>query len=203
MIDRVVLASANQGKLREFRQLLADTGIDVLSQADFALESAEETGLSFVENALIKARHACARTGLPALADDSGIAVDALDGRPGIYSARFAGPGASDEDNNRQLLAALDGVPDAARTAHYHCVLVFMRHASDPVPLVCQGSWSGRILVAPRGEGGFGYDPLFFVTSHGCTAAELDKAEKNRISHRGAAMATLLEQLRGLSPEAS
>lgn len=195
MNQKIVLASGNAGKLREFQQLLADCGFDVIPQSDFNMGNAAETGLTFVENAIIKARHACALTGLPAIADDSGIAVDALTGRPGIYSARYAGEDASDADNNAKLLYELDDLPTAERSARYHCVLAFMRYAEDPTPILCHGSWEGTILTEARGEGGFGYDPLFYVPSHDCTAAELDKTEKNRISHRGVAMQALLLRL--------
>ena len=181
---QLVLASSNPGKLKELGDLLADFGCELLPQSAFEVEDAEETGLSFVENAILKARHASRATGLPALADDSGIEVDALQGRPGIYSARFAGPGASNADNNAKLLAALEGVPEAERTARYQCVLAFMRHAEDPTPILCQGRWEGRILTAPRGDGGFGYDPLFWVPTHNCSAAELSREEKGRLSHR-------------------
>lgn len=194
-MQKLVLASGNRGKLKELADLLSDRGFALQAQSEFGLESTEETGLTFIENALLKARHVCAHTGLPALADDSGIEVDALNGEPGIYSARFAGPEASDADNNRKLLAELASVADEDRTARYHCVLVLMRHAKDPTPLICQGSWEGRILREPRGEGGFGYDPLFFVPTHNCTAAQLDKTEKNRISHRAIALQTLLQSL--------
>jgi XTP/dITP diphosphohydrolase len=196
MQQKLVLASGNAGKLREFQQLLADCGFEVLPQSDFAVENAEETGLTFVENAILKARHACAKTGLPAIADDSGIEVDALNGRPGIYSARYSGEGANDAANNQKLLEALNGIPEEKRTARYHCVLAFMRHAEDPTPILCHCSWEGRILTEARGEGGFGYDPLFFLPDMQCTAAELDKAEKNRVSHRGRAMQLLLQALR-------
>lgn len=196
MTQKIVLASGNAGKLREFQQLLAGCGFDVVPQSAYQIANADETGLTFVENAIIKARHACHHTGLPAIADDSGLEVDALNGRPGIYSARYAGNGASDGDNNAKLLQELHTVPEAQRTARYHCVLAFMRHAEDPTPLLCHGSWEGRILTAARGQGGFGYDPLFFVPTHGCAAAELDKDEKNRISHRGMAMADLLATLK-------
>lgn len=198
-VQTLVLASGNPGKLREFQQLLVDVGFAVRPQTEFFAENAEETGLSFVENAILKARFACVRTGLPAIADDSGIEVDALQGRPGIYSARYAGEGASDTDNNARLLQELAEVPEAARTARYQCVLAFMRHAEDPTPVICQGSWEGQILSAPRGEGGFGYDPLFFLPALNCTAAELDKDTKNRLSHRGKAMAELLDRLRSVS----
>lgn len=194
-MHKLVLASGNHGKLKEFRELLAGRGFDVYAQSEFGLQSAEETGLTFVENALIKARHVCLNTGLPALADDSGIEVDALHGAPGIFSARFAGSDASDAANNRKLLAELANVQDEQRTARYHCVLVLMRHAQDPTPLICQGSWEGAILREPSGEGGFGYDPLFYVPTHRCAAAELDKATKNTISHRALATRQLLQSL--------
>lgn len=194
-MKKIVLASGNAGKLREFQQLLSNCGFDVLPQSDFFSENAEETGLTFVENAILKARYACEKTGLPALADDSGIEVDALNGRPGIYSARYAGDGANDVNNNAKLLTELQGVPSERRTARYHAVLAFMRHAQDPTPILCHGVWEGIILTEPRGEGGFGYDPLFFVPSHNCASAELSKDEKNRISHRGKAMQELLEKL--------
>ena len=196
MSQKIILASGNAGKLREFQQLLADCGFDVIPQSAYQIDNADETGLTFVENAIIKARHACQHTGLPAIADDSGLEVDALNGRPGIYSARYAGTQASDSANNTKLLQELNDVMEGQRTARYHCVLAFMRHAEDPTPILCHGVWEGRILSTPRGEGGFGYDPLFFVPTHNCAAAELDKAEKNRISHRGIAMAQLLATLK-------
>lgn len=194
--QQVVLASNNKGKLREFAHLLADVHLDVVPQSQCNVPEVEETGLTFVENAIIKARHAARVAGLPALADDSGIEVDALNGAPGIYSARYAGPGASDEANNAKLLQALATVPESRRTARYQCLVVYMRHALDPTPIICHGSWEGRILTVPRGTGGFGYDPLFFVPTHQCTGAELDPAEKNRISHRGLALRQLLTALR-------
>jgi XTP/dITP diphosphohydrolase len=193
--SRIVLASGNAGKVREFQQLLGDCGYEVVPQSEYKVESAEETGLTFVENAILKARHACSETGLPAIADDSGIEVDALNGQPGIYSARFAGEGATDAQNNEKLLKSLQGVPEAERTARYHCVLVYMRHAADPTPIICQGSWEGRILTEPAGAGGFGYDPLFFVESHQSSAAQLGKEEKGRISHRARASQQLLAAL--------
>ena len=196
MSQKIILASGNAGKLREFQQLLADCGFDVIPQSAYQIDNADETGLTFVENAIIKARHACQHTGLPAIADDSGLEVDALNGRPGIYSARYAGTQASDSANNTKLLQELNDVMEGQRTARYHCVLAFMWHAEDPTPILCHGVWEGRILSTPRGEGGFGYDPLFFVPTHNCAAAELDKAEKNRISHRGIAMAQLLATLK-------
>jgi XTP/dITP diphosphohydrolase len=199
MMKKIVLASGNAGKLREFQQLLTGCGFEVVPQSHFFSENAEETGLTFVENAIIKARYACIKTGLPAIADDSGIEVDALNGRPGIHSARYAGEGAKDADNNAKLLQELTNIPTEKRTARYHAVLAFMRHAQDPTPILCHGTWEGVVLTEPRGEGGFGYDPLFFVPSHNCASAELDKAEKNRISHRGKAMRELLQKLSALT----
>ncbi len=195
MTKKIVLASGNAGKLREFQQLLSGCGFEIVPQSDFDLDAAEETGTTFVENAIIKARHACRATGLPAIADDSGIEVDALNGRPGVYSARYAGVDATDESNNQKLLRELTGVSDESRTARYHAVLAFMRHADDPTPILCHGVWEGSILTEPRGQGGFGYDPLFFVPTHSCASAELEKSEKNRISHRGKAMQELLQKI--------
>lgn len=192
---KLVLASNNPGKLREIGQLLAAAGIAVQPQRAFGIGEAEETGLTFVENAILKARHAARGSGLAAIADDSGIEVDALGGAPGIYSARYAGPGADDQANNDKLLADLADVPEDARTARYRCVMVYLRHALDPTPLICLGTWEGRILRAPHGENGFGYDPLFFVPSHGCTAAELDPDTKNHLSHRGKALRALVAQI--------
>jgi XTP/dITP diphosphohydrolase len=195
MLKKIVLASGNAGKLREFQYLLVGAGLEVVPQSSFNVSNADETGTTFVENAIIKARHACQQTGLPAIADDSGIEVDALNGRPGVYSARYAGEDANDESNNQKLLQELTGVPTEKRTARYHAVLAYMRHADDPTPILCHGTWEGIILSAPCGTGGFGYDPLFFVPGHNCAAAELDKAEKNRISHRGKAMQELLQKI--------
>jgi len=200
-MQKIVIASGNAGKLREFQQLLASCGFEVLPQSDFNVSNADETGTTFVENAIIKARHACQQTGLPAIADDSGIEVDALHGRPGVYSARYSGENASDESNNQKLLTELANVPSEKRTARYHAVLAFMRHAEDPTPILCHGTWEGIILTEPRGENGFGYDPLFFVPTHNCASAELDKAEKNRISHRGKAMSGLLDKIKQLRIE--
>lgn len=194
-MQTIVLASGNRGKLKEFRELLHDCGFDVKPQSDFDVPNVEETGLTFVENAILKARQACELTGLAAIADDSGIEVDALRGEPGIYSARFSGPGASDASNNSKLLQLLADVPDEQRTARYQCVLVFMRHAADPTPIICQAAWQGTILRQAQGDGGFGYDPLFFVAANNCSAAELDKDQKNAISHRGRAMKLLLQAL--------
>jgi XTP/dITP diphosphohydrolase len=195
MTQKIVLASGNAGKLREFQHLLSDCGFEVIPQSDFNVTNVNETGTTFVENAIIKARHACQQTGLPAIADDSGIEVDALHGRPGVYSARYAGEHATDGKNNEKLLSELKNIPAEKRTARYHAVLAYMRHADDPTPILCHGTWEGVILTEPRGEKGFGYDPLFFVPSHNCSSAELDKAEKNRISHRGKAMQELLRKI--------
>ena len=191
-MSKVVLATGNQGKVREMSALLAEFGLEVLPQSNFNIVEADETGTTFIENAIIKAKHAAALTGLPAIADDSGLAVDALQGVPGIYSARYAGVDASDRDNLLKLLDALKGVPTAQRTARFHCVLVYMTHAEDPTPLVCHGSWDGVITEQPSGEDGFGYDPIFFVESEGCTSAELTKQRKSELSHRGQALTKLL-----------
>ncbi len=190
----VVLASGNAGKLREFGGLLVPLGMTLRPQSDFEVPEVEENGLSFVENAIIKARAAAQYSGLPAIADDSGLEVDYLDGEPGIHSARYSGEG--DEGNNRKLLAALGDLPQEQRTARFQCVLVYMRHALDPTPLVCQAAWEGYILREPRGENGFGYDPLFYVPDQQCSSAELAPELKNRISHRARASALLVEALR-------
>ncbi len=197
--QRIVLATNNAGKARELNALLEPLGVEVVPQTYFDTPEVAETGLTFVENALIKARHAADHTGLPAIADDSGLEVDALNGAPGIYSARYAGEPGDDAANNRKLLAALAGVDEAARTARFQCVAVFMRHAADPVPVICSGSWEGRILEAPRGAGGFGYDPLFLVPDRQCASAELAAGEKNRISHRARALNELVARLRELA----
>ncbi len=191
----VVLASGNAGKLREFARLLEPLQMDVRPQGEYGVPEVEETGLSFVENAIIKARAAAQHTGLPALADDSGLEVDHLDGAPGIRSARYSGEG--DAANNAKLLRALEGVPEKQRGARFQCVLVYLRHALDPTPLVCQASWEGRILLEARGDQGFGYDPLFYVPDQGCSSAELPPEIKNRISHRARASALLYEALHG------
>ncbi len=191
----IVLASSNEGKLREFDRLLAPAAFNVILQSRLQVPDAEETGLTFVENAIIKARNACKHAGLPALADDSGLEVDALNGRPGIFSARYGGPGATDETNNRKLLTELEGVGEAQRGARYYCALVFMRHADDPCPLIFQGSLEGRILMTPRGSNGFGYDPLFWVRQYNCSAAELNPELKSQISHRAVAMQGMMAQL--------
>ena len=196
-MKKVVLASNNAGKLREFSALLAEFDMEVLPQAHFGIPEAEETGLTFVENAIIKARNAAKHTGLPAIADDSGIEVDALNGAPGIYSARYAGSHGGDEANNDKLLEALKDVPDAQRTARYVALIVYMEHAEDPTPIICEGTWEGTILHERQGDGGFGYDPLFWVPTHNCASAELPATEKNRISHRGVALQMLLTALKG------
>jgi XTP/dITP diphosphohydrolase len=190
--EMIVLASNNAGKVREINQLLASEQIKVVAQKEFNIPDAVEDGLSFVENAIKKARHAASLSGLPAIADDSGIEVDALNGAPGIYSARFAGANATDQENLQKLLQRLEGVPDEQRTARFQCLLVYMRHAEDPTPLICQGTWEGRILHAPKGENGFGYDPVFYVPTHRCSSAELPAEIKNSLSHRGQALQKLL-----------
>jgi len=194
---KLVLASSNRGKLDELRHLLAGSGIELVAQSELGVEDAEETGLTFIENALIKARHASRVTGLPALADDSGLCVDALGGAPGLYSARYAGEPADPQRNIDKLLAELDAVDDDRRGAHFQCVLVVLRHAEDPQPLLVEGQWRGRIIHERRGAGGHGYDPVFLDPEHGQTAAEMPMELKNRISHRGKA----LELLRARLPE--
>ncbi len=196
MKSRLVLASNNRGKVREFNQLLAGSELEVVPQSELGVADIDETGLSFVENAILKARNAAARTGLPAIADDSGLEVDALDGAPGIYSARYAGRDASDRDNLEKLLAALTAVEDERRGARFQCLMVYMRHSHDPTPRIFQGTWEGRILHQPRGSGGFGYDPVFFVPEMNCASAELPAEEKNRLSHRGQALRQLIASLR-------
>lgn len=196
MSQKIVLATNNQGKVKELASLLANSGFDIVSQREFAVPDAEETGLTFIENAIIKARHASALTQLPAIADDSGIAVDYLGGQPGIYSARYAGHHGSDTENNHKLLAALAGVPAEQRQAQFHCALVYLRHAEDPVPIICHGIWHGVILTAPHGDGGFGYDPLFYIPELDCTSADLSREQKNQLSHRGQALKQLLTLLK-------
>lgn len=194
-MEKVVLATGNKKKVEELNALLADLNYAVVPQSEFHVESVPETGTTFVENAIIKARHAARVTGLPAIADDSGIEVDALLGRPGVYSARYAGEDASDQDNLEKLLEEMNGVPPVLRTARYWCVLVYMRHADDPTPIICQASWEGSLAIEPSGENGFGYDPIFNVPDLDCTAAELEPATKNRLSHRGKALAQLAKAL--------
>jgi XTP/dITP diphosphohydrolase len=193
-VQRLVVASANPGKLREFGAMLAPLEIEVIAQATLGIQPADEPFLTFVENALAKARHAAASTGLPALADDSGVCCTALDGAPGVRSARFAGDNATDAQNNAELLRQLRGIAD--RSAHYACVLVAVRSASDPDPLIADARWPGVIVDEPRGANGFGYDPHFWLPELNCTAAELEPAHKNRISHRGRALAQLFEKIR-------
>ena len=192
---KVVLATGNAGKVRELQQLLAGAHYQIHPQSEFDTPEAIEDGLGFVENALIKARNAARHTGLPAIADDSGIAVDALDGAPGIYSARYAGAGASDEQNLNHLLENMRGVDEKDRTARFICLMVYVRHAQDPTPIICQGSWEGRLLESPQGENGFGYDPIFYVPEKACTSAQLSSEQKNAMSHRGKALRCLVEQL--------
>jgi XTP/dITP diphosphohydrolase len=199
--NAIVLASNNAGKVRELGQLLRPLGARLYSQRDFGIGSVEETGLTFVENAILKARHAASASGLPAIADDSGLEVDALNGAPGIHSARYAGVGADDAANCAKLLANLAEVPRGHRQARFQCVLVFLRHAEDPTPLICQGTWEGRILTAPQGDNGFGYDPLFWVPGENCSAAELDAGVKNGLSHRGQALSRLLAAMSVETPE--
>lgn len=197
----MVLATGNAGKAREIAALLAPAGIEIVSQAAFGLDSADETGTTFIENALLKARHAAAGSRLPAIADDSGLVVDALEGAPGVHSARYSGTG-DDAANNRKLLAALGALPAEQRSARFVCVAVMLRHPADPLPLVCEGRWEGTIAAAPRGAGGFGYDPLFLPRGDTRTAAQLPPDEKNRLSHRGQAFAALLAGLRAVAPAA-
>ena len=193
---KVVLASDNPGKLAELTSLLADTGFVCVSQGEFGVSSAEETGSTFVENALLKARHAAASTGLCAIADDSGLAVDHLKGAPGVHSARYSGVDATDEENREFLLTALAGVPADQRTARFHSVVVYLRHAKDPIPIICHGHWSGTIALKPRGSGGFGYDSLFLADGCSQTAAELTADKKNSLSHRAQALVSLVGALK-------
>jgi XTP/dITP diphosphohydrolase len=193
---RVVLASGNAGKLREFAELLADAGFELVRQSELGIEPPPETGTTFLENALIKARNAARITGLPAIADDSGIEVDALEGSPGVYSARYAGEGASDEDNLAKLLAALQGIPFARRGARYRCVVVFVERFDDPRPLIGEGTWEGQILDGRRGSGGFGYDPSFVPHGDSRTAAEMPSDEKHQYSHRGQALRAFVAAFR-------
>jgi len=197
MTHRIVLASNNAGKVREFNQLLAGSGLEVIPQSEFQVEEIEETGLTFVENALLKARNAAQHTGLPAIADDSGLEVDALEGAPGIYSARYAGAGASDRQNLEKLLEALKGVDDENRSARFQCLMVYLHHPADPTPMIFQGTWEGRILRTPQGSNGFGYDPVFYVPEQQCSSAELESDLKNSLSHRGQALRQLIAALRG------
>lgn len=197
-MQEILIASSNKGKLKEFDRLLSPLDLKPTPQASLGIEDAVEDGLSFVENAIKKARHACKESNLPAIADDSGLDVPALGGAPGIYSARYSGNGATDDTNNLTLLENMSHLTGEERRACFRCVLVYMHHAEDPTPLICQGNWWGHIIDTPSGANGFGYDPLFFVAEHGCTSAELSPELKNSISHRGQAMSLLIEGLRGL-----
>jgi len=195
MNKRVVLATGNVGKLTEIRSLLRETEWEILAQSEFDVREAKETGLTFVENALIKARNACKQTGLPAIADDSGLEVDALNGEPGIYSAYYAGKNASDADNVERLLQKLLMVPARKRQAHFRCIIVCMQHTSDPSPIICQGHWEGYVTHSATGENGFGYDPVFWLPEYRCSAAELPLEKKNQVSHRSKALKQLQYQL--------
>jgi XTP/dITP diphosphohydrolase len=192
---RIVLASNNKNKVQEINELIKNTAFEIIAQSEFNVTEVEENAPTFVENALIKARHACEQTGLPAIADDSGVEVDALDGAPGIFSARFAGPNASYADNVAKLLQVMRDIPEEKRSARFQCILVFLRSPHDPTPVICQGTWEGKILHAPRGNDGFCYDPIFFVPTHNCSAAELKPIIKNTISHRALALTKLLHYL--------
>lgn len=195
MSARIVLASNNPGKVREISRLIADLDLSVIPQGELGVPDIEETGLSFVENAILKARNAASHTGLAAIADDSGLEVDALHGAPGIHSARYAGMNGNDQANIERLLRELIDVPETRRTARFQCLMVYLRHAADPTPIICQGTWEGRVLFAPRGKRGFGYDPVFFVPTHNCSAAELAADLKNQLSHRGQALRKLVAAL--------
>ena len=195
MTRQLVLASDNQGKLKELTALLSDRGFSVVGQGDLDVTPAEETGETFIENAILKARNAARQTGHPAIADDSGIEVDALKGAPGVYSARFAGDNATDSDNVAKLLSQLTDVQSEDRKARFRCLMVYLRRADDPAPLICEGTWSGKVTLTPSGENGFGYDPVFWVPDEGCTAAELNPARKNVLSHRAQALKQLVAEL--------
>lgn len=196
--NKIVFASGNAGKVREVGQLLDGLSIDVLPQSEFNVPEIEETGLTFIENAILKARNAAHHTGLPVIADDSGIAVDVLQGRPGIYSARFAGVGASDEENLNKLVSLVKSFSEQERTARFICSMVYLRHEEDPSPMIAEGIWEGQLLIEPKGQDGFGYDPIFYVSSQQCTSAELPPEIKNKLSHRGQALRKLLGQLSSL-----
>ncbi|MGF1905578.1 XTP/dITP diphosphatase [Aliivibrio logei] len=195
-MSKIVLATGNQGKVREMADVLSDFGFDVVAQSEFNVSDVAETGTTFIENAIIKARHAAKETGLPAIADDSGLEVDALHGAPGVYSARYSGEGATDQKNIDKMLAAMDGIPTEKRTARFHCVLVLMKHENDPTPLICHGSWEGHITTEQQGENGFGYDPIFWVSEDNCSSAELEPARKKQLSHRGQALKKLFAALK-------
>ena len=196
MTRELVLASDNRGKLKELTALLSDSGFSVVGQGTLGVTPAEETGATFVENAILKARNAALQTGRPAIADDSGLEVNALNGAPGVYSARFAGDHASDSDNVTKLLSRLEKIPWEDRNARFRCLMVYLRRADDPAPLICEGTWSGVVTQAPSGHNGFGYDPVFWVPDEGCTAAELDSERKNGLSHRARALRMLMERLK-------
>ncbi|PQJ88321.1 XTP/dITP diphosphatase [Aliivibrio sifiae] len=195
-MSKIVLATGNQGKVREMADVLSDFGFNVVAQSEFNVSDVAETGTTFIENAIIKARHAAKETGLPAIADDSGLEVDALNGAPGVYSARYSGEGATDQKNIDKMLAAMEGVPTEKRTARFHCVLVLMKHENDPTPLICHGSWEGHITTEQQGENGFGYDPIFWVSEDNCSSAELEPARKKQLSHRGQALKKLFAALK-------
>ena len=195
-MSKIVLATGNQGKVREMADVLSDFGFDVVAQSEFNVSDVAETGTTFIENAIIKARHAAKETGLPAIADDSGLEVDALHGAPGVYSARYSGEGATDQKNIDKMLAAMEGIPTEKRTARFHCVLVLMKHESDPTPLICHGSWEGHITTEQQGDNGFGYDPIFWVSEDNCSSAELEPARKKQLSHRGQALKKLFAALK-------
>ena len=194
-MSAIVLASGNKGKVKELAALFASYNIEIKPQSEFNLTDADETGTTFVENAIIKARHAAKETGLPAIADDSGLEVDALMGAPGVYSARYAGINATDSDNNKKLLANMENIAPENRTARFHCVLVYMKHHNDPTPIICHGTWEGSIVSNPQGEQGFGYDPLFWQEELSMTSAQLPREVKNKLSHRGKALAQLVEKM--------
>ncbi|AAW84920.1 XTP/dITP diphosphatase [Aliivibrio fischeri] len=195
-MSKIVLATGNQGKVREMADILADFGFDVVAQSEYNVSDVAETGTTFIENAIIKARHAAKETGLPAIADDSGLEVDALNGAPGVYSARYSGEGATDQKNIDKMLAAMEGIPAEKRTARFHCVLVLMKHENDPTPLICHGTWEGHITTEQKGENGFGYDPIFWVSEDNCSSAELEPARKKQLSHRGQALKKLFAALK-------
>jgi XTP/dITP diphosphohydrolase len=196
MQHKIVLASSNQGKLREINEMLANSDIEVIPQSEFNIDDVEETGHSFIENALLKARHASSQAGLPAIADDSGIVIDSLQGKPGIYSARYAGEGASDEKNLWKLIKEIETLPEGDRAARFICLMVYLRHTDDPTPVIAQGEWQGIAITEPKGENGFGYDPMFYLPEYQCTSAELTSDTKNKLSHRGQALRKLIEKLK-------
>ena len=195
-MSKIVLATGNQGKVREMADVLSDFGFNVVAQSEFNVSDVAETGTTFIENAIIKARHAAKETGLPAIADDSGLEVDALNGAPGVYSARYSGEGTTDQKNIDKMLTAMEGIPAEKRTARFHCVLVLMKHENDPTPLICHGSWEGHITTEQQGENGFGYDPIFWVSEDNCSSAELEPARKKQLSHRGQALKKLFAALK-------